>query len=669
MDSKNRKFTGKWITSEIFANAETVNLPNKNNGVIAENNVENKHILFRKKFNLENFSKALIHISADDYYKLYINGKQVGMGPAAGYTFHYYYDTINITNYLKSGENTIAVHTYYQGLVNRVWVSGDMRHGLILDLELDSDIILSSDESFKIAEHTAYTATGKCGYDTQFLEKYDSNAPEVGFEKPDFDDTSWGNAVISQNDIPLYKSMIGQLTVEQISPVVTKKDSKSLFIDFGSCYVGYLKITAKGKKGDIITVRCAQELNDDGSVRYKLRAGCDYEEQWILSGGGDTLDWFDYKSFRYAELILPKDTEIIDIKLISRHYPFELIAKPNTNDENLLKVWNLCVNSLHYGVQEMIMDCMEREKGQYVGDGVYTSSTLAVLTGDTAILEKLVAEATRSRKIERGMLTCTSCAFAQEIAEYPLMLPWAMCVHYALKKDKAFIAEYIDEMVDMLEYYKERYETAECGLLYDLDKWCVVDWPRESRDGYAVETLQNMEITKGTHNVISAYYIGAIRVVNRLLGILGRETYRDTKPMIDSFDKAFYDSERHIYKDSKSSSHASIPANVLPVMFGFNNDAEFKKNAFDMFHRRGISNLNIFMTFPLLVVAKQNGDEALLHQILGNKNAWLRMINEGATTTYEAFGKDLKWNTSLFHLAFTYAAMFLTDFDNEIFHP
>ena len=35
------------------------------------------------------------------------------------------------------GENTIAVHTYYQGLINRVWISGDGRHGLLLDLVVD----------------------------------------------------------------------------------------------------------------------------------------------------------------------------------------------------------------------------------------------------------------------------------------------------------------------------------------------------------------------------------------------------------------------------------------------------------------------------------------------------------------------------------------------------
>ena len=47
-----------------------------------------------------------------------------------------------------------------------VYKSGDYRHGLILDLDVDGETIVSSDESFKAATHRAYTATGTCGYHT-----------------------------------------------------------------------------------------------------------------------------------------------------------------------------------------------------------------------------------------------------------------------------------------------------------------------------------------------------------------------------------------------------------------------------------------------------------------------------------------------------------------------
>ena len=80
---------------------------------------------------------------------------------------------------LTEGENTIAVHTFYQGLVNRVWQSGDLRHGLLCDVEVDGKVVLSSDTSFLVCTHSAYSEVGTCGYDTQILERYDSGAREV----------------------------------------------------------------------------------------------------------------------------------------------------------------------------------------------------------------------------------------------------------------------------------------------------------------------------------------------------------------------------------------------------------------------------------------------------------------------------------------------------------
>ena len=72
----------------------------------------------------------LLDITADDYYKLYVNGHFAGQGPAPAYPEQYYYNIIDITSWLQEGKNVLAVHLYYQGLVNRVWNSGDGRFAM-----------------------------------------------------------------------------------------------------------------------------------------------------------------------------------------------------------------------------------------------------------------------------------------------------------------------------------------------------------------------------------------------------------------------------------------------------------------------------------------------------------------------------------------------------------
>ena len=53
----------------------------------------------------------------------------------------------------------------------------------------------------------------------------------------------------------------------------------------------------------------------------------------------------------------------------------------------------------------------------------------------------------------------------------------------------------------------------------------------------------------------------------------------------------------------------------------------------------------------------------LLKEALFDEGAWLRILREGRTTTFEEWGKDTKWNTSLFHLTMSYAAVFMADTD------
>ena len=39
----------------------------------------------------------------------------------------------------------------------------------------------------------------------------------------------------------------------------------------------------------------------------------------------------------------------------------------------------------------------------------------------------------------------------------------------------------------------------------------------------------------------------------------------------------------------------------------------------------------------------------MVKELIKDEKAWLNMLSEGATTTFEAWGKEQKKNTSLFH--------------------
>ena len=628
---------------------------------------QNRHYLFRRSFDLNAVGKATLRITADDYYKLYVNGAFVAMGPAAGTTDCTYYNVIDLTPHLVKGRNTLAVHTYYQGLVNRVWVSGDNRHGLWLELDADGRRVLESDTAFRVMRHAGYSAMGIAGYDTQFMECYDAGAPEVGFERPDFDDAAWISAVRHPlgGDYRLVEQPSPMVVTEPIAPVKTERLSDGgLRIDFGGIYVGGVSLVASGKKGDAVGIRCGQELNGDGSVRYKLRANCTYAEKMVLSGGPrDVLNQYDYKSFRYLEL-RPSPGVTIDsdsIRLVARHQPFVLKAKPSFADPALKPVWDLCVDTFRYGVQEQIMDCMEREKGYYLGDGCYTMLAYSLLTQDWRQARKFFDDFLRMKKVDRGLVTCANCSFMQEIAEYPFMM--MLFAHWYLEQtgDTAFVADRFDALADVVDSYRERYARQD-GLLVNLDKWCVVEWPKNFQDGYDADVREG-KVCTDVHNVINAWYVIAVRSLNAIARRLGHRPYADMRPLEKAFRSVFWDERRHVFVDREGSSHVSLPGNVYAQAgrLAPADDPSARTAFLSLVKEKGYSSISLFQFFPLFCHLRATGEETLLHDLLASPEAWLRNVREGGTRTFEGWGRDTKWNTSLFHLTIASAVIFLTD--------
>ena len=670
-------FKGKWITDAEFAALKPRNVFHKQLEPLDLPCGEhrNRHILFRRAFFLtKRPEKAALYISADDYYKLYINGKFVGQGPAPSYPQHMLYNVWKIAPFLQEGRNVIAVHTLYQGLINRVWVSGDMRHGLICDLEADGQIVLSSDGSFLTHPHTGFAEMGTTGYETQFLERQISSAPEFGFEQPDYDDSAWERASSREHvDYELFPQETKPLVFERIEPVETivrpAEGGNSVYVDFGRTYVGYLEADARGKEGERIVVRCAQELEDERAktLRYAMRCNCRYDEEWILSGGIDALEWFDYKSFRYAELIVPDGCEVENIRLNARHYPFALRAQLRAEyaqDEKLRAIWELCVHSLRCGVQETIQDCMDREKGFYVGDGCYTALAHMLLSGDDSMVRKLIDDAFRSVFITEGMVTCLDCSFMQEIAEYPLMLVELIWWHYRLTGDRGYLAQNYAGVCRLLDAYRRDYEKD--GLLRDLDKWCVVEWPDNYRDGYDADLTQG-QVCHEPHVSINAYYLEAIRCANAMAKALDYAPYRNRTPLVRAFIAAFYDPQRHLFTDSLHSDHISIVGNLFPFAFELLPDQECEEKVLGMIRERKIESVSFFCAFPMMQGLMRRREHELIRQMLLCEGAWLRMLREGATTTFEGWGRGTKWNTSLFHLTFSFAAIFLCMEDETFF--
>lgn len=616
-------FFGKWITAQELQSSE--------------NTIRNFYMKVKKPFFLHAVPKATMQITADDYYKLYINGKYVGQGPAPGYTFAYNYNLYDISDFLQKGENTIDVIVYYQGLTNRVFVSGDNKQGLIADIYLDGAFAFGTDESWQYCVDNSFISMRTVGYDTAFLEDRDFRQK----------DSPYKNCLAVPTQYIFHKEPFPALTVYPVRANPIQIDNR-YFYDFKQEYVCNLQITATARTaGSKLVIHCAEELDGEYTPRYQMRCGCTYEETCILDAGKNRIEQFDYKAFRYLEIVASDGVTVDDVQLWVRHYPFpEKSAKLKSQDENLQAVFRLCKNTVKYGTQEVFVDCPTREKGQYAGDVLIAGFAHFYLTKDPKMLKKAMENFAQSMRFSGEFLAVAPCAHKQKIADYALLFPFMVWKYYGLTGDRAFLFEMLPACEQVGGYFA-KFEDAD-GLLNKVDEqWNLVDWPESARDSYDFDLTD--PIGEGKHNVINAFYIACVESTENIKKELHIPYKNKLECLKKSFHAAFFNENTKLYTDSEQSAHSAVHSNMLPLVFDVC-PKENQADIADFLAARGMR-CGVYMSYFYLKALCKAGRSADAYKAITSdaENSWMHMIGEGATTCFEAWGKEQKWNTSLFH--------------------
>lgn len=647
------KFKSKWITTRRFAELKPIDTFHKEltDTAVYESAVKNYHVHFRKKILIENVGKVEIRISADDYYKLYVNGKFIAQGPAPAYYNAYNYNEIDISEHMTVGENVIAVHVYYQGEINRVWNSGDNRQGMIADIFADGDYICGTDEDWLYSEAAEFSGVAT-GYKTTYLENIDFNLKEQGWKDADYCDGHYSPAVVKEDDDHIFKdSPVRCVDVYKVKPQrVVKIKKGDYFIDFGREIAGQFYMKAKGKAGQSVTVMHAEETVDGNpyEIRYNMRCNCYYRENCVLSGGEDEFEFFDYKSFRYVRLTADDDVFCPEsFCSIARNNLFKLQLTLKTDLQPLEDIWNMCVNTLRVGVQEGFLDCPTREKGQYMGDFTVSGKAYMYITGDSEIYKKTLFDFAETARVCSGLLSVAPGGVMQEIADFSLQYPMQVLAYYEYTRDKDALCRLHPVICGILNYFKQ-FERAD-GLLERVDeKWNLVDWPPEMRDEYDADVDDRKKLKK-CHNVLNAFYIGALKASDAINTILGLRCDNKTERVINAYMNVFYDARRRLFRDAQGSVHYALHSNVLPVFFEIA-PKESERAIKEMIVKKGLRCGTYFSYFVLKALARLGAYDTELRLILSDgSHSWLNMLREGATTCFEVWGKDQKWNTSLCH--------------------
>ncbi len=164
----------------------------------------NYFVAFRKSFETSGGERAVIEITADTRYELFVNGQLAGKGPGRGWPEEYFYDVLDITPFLRPGRNCLAVLVHHWGL--STFQHNEMASGLLARLTINSgprSRVVETDTSWRCARHVGYLPEAQhISCQMAFEEIFDANAFPPDWKEPGFDDSDWAKAQIVPSPLP-----------------------------------------------------------------------------------------------------------------------------------------------------------------------------------------------------------------------------------------------------------------------------------------------------------------------------------------------------------------------------------------------------------------------------------------------------------------------------------
>ncbi len=161
--------------------------------------------LFRKTLELaESPGVFFVHVSADNRYKLFVNGELVSLGPARGDLQHWNYESLDIAAHLHAGKNTIAAQVWNEGDL-RPEAQISLRTGFILQGATADESGINTNDTWKCIRDQSYSPL-KVSMRTYYvtgpgelihMELQPKNWKDAGFQ-----DAAWKNAQTIFHGVP-----------------------------------------------------------------------------------------------------------------------------------------------------------------------------------------------------------------------------------------------------------------------------------------------------------------------------------------------------------------------------------------------------------------------------------------------------------------------------------
>jgi alpha-L-rhamnosidase len=502
--------------------------------------IANSYALFRKTVELRVIPvKAPFFITADQSYRLFVNGVLVARGPARGVQSHWPYDEIDLRPFLLRGKNILAIRAHHPGRSTFQYRTEGFA-GLLVSASWGKTRIVS-DLSWKtIRQESASRDTVQASMQLFNQEHVDLRREGGDWRSADFDDSAWGipadrpwngapwfaleprgTPMLVEKEIPV-GTLIGMgegasaESYRQVRDVVALRHRedrshrpipvasgttlevkaakpgvfRSYLIDFGKTVVGNFTFEITGARGGEILDTHYAETIDAATLTPHLVMPTHCRnaigDRLVCRAGNATHTFYHHNGFRFATLTV-RDAAAdfrIGLRFHWVGYPLEKKGSFTSSDADLNRIWEACAWTQQCCSLDAYVDTPWREQAQWWGDARVQAWNTFHLNGDTRLFRRGIGQIA-DQTTPDGVTYGHAPTMAHECILPDFTVIWMMTLwdyYWQTGSTEPFTAHQ-DTLQKALAYFRDKTDPATGLVGYDDRYWLFLDWTELFKDG------------------------------------------------------------------------------------------------------------------------------------------------------------------------------------------
>src|SRR5579871_123800 len=635
----------------------------------------------------------VVHVSADNRFLMFVNGKRVGEGPARGDLMHWRYETFDLTPFLQQGTNVIAATVWQFGLyapIAQIWD----RLGFLVQGDTAAESAVNTGTSWEVEQEAGHVpqrplpegmwqywaagpgehidgraydwdwSEGKNGPNSHWVAaapairelKYpDASTPAVGWENADVPWRFVADHLPAMEYSEVEPGTVVRTDFEQAesfpaSPVVIPPHTKAtILIDHATVLSAYPELTVSGGEGTRISMAFAEALYDSegnkgnrGEITNRLLRGL--TDEFIADGGRQRFFaplW--WRTWRFMELKVSTADEPLRLERLRTFYtgyPFEERGTFQSSDPELARIREICWRTARLDAHETYMDTAVWEQLQYIGDTRLQALISYAVSGDDRLARQALQAFDASRVPEGITLSRYPSSLVQHIPPFSLLYVDMLHDYWMYRPDAEFVRSLLPGTRPLLAWFLAQQRTD--GLLSALPGWLFIDWV--NLEGGAQFPRQDAE---GRSSVLTLQMIGSLQDAAELEEQLGdpqlAKTYRErSKAAADGVYRLCWNAKAGLLADTPAQDSYSQHANITGVLF----DVILKSDQVAVMRKvlaennaaagSGSSKLAPASLFYQFYLARALEHAHMSEEYIDLLQPWRKMLAMGFTTTPES---------------------------------